>query len=89
MYGSVLTSVLALLAVISLRVERKGVMAALWLFNVVGTIDLLNALRHVEANFGAAWYVPTVIAPMLLVTHFMIFVRLPKLVVIPEKSVSK
>jgi hypothetical protein len=88
-YGSLLTGVLALLALILLQFERKGVMAAFWLFNVVGTIDLLNALRHVEANFGAAWYIPTIVAPLLLVTHLMIFDRLPRLVAIPEKPISK
>ena len=45
-----------------------------------GTVDLLNALRHVNVapNFGAAWYIPTFLVPLLLVTHFMIFVRLLK-----------
>ena len=88
-YGSLLTGVLALLALILLFVERKGVITALWLFNVVGTVDLLNALRHVEANFGSTWYIPTILAPLLLVTHFMIFDRLPKLVAFPEKSLPK
>jgi hypothetical protein len=51
-----------------------------WLFNIVGTIDLVNALRHVDVaqNFGAAWYIPTMLVPILLITHSMIFVRLLK-----------
>lgn len=88
-YGGILTGVLALLALALLRIRRHGAMGAVWLFNIVGTVDLLNVLRHVPANFGAAWYIPTLIAPLLLVTHFMIFVRLPKLAEIPEKSASK
>ncbi len=27
---------------------------------------------------GAAWYIPTMIVPLLLITHAMIFVRLVK-----------
>lgn len=77
-YGDLLTSVLALLVLILLRIKLKGVMVLVWFFNVVGTIDLLNALRHVDVveNFGAAWYIPTLFVPLLLVTHFMIFARL-------------
>ena len=38
----------------------------------------LNALRHADAvpGLGATWYIPTFFVPLLLVTHFMIFVRL-------------
>ncbi len=77
-YGDLLTSILALLVLILLRTGFKGAMGLLWLFNVVGTVDLLNALRHVDVvqNFGAVWYIPTLYVPLLLVTHFMIFVRL-------------
>ncbi len=77
-YGDLLTAVLALLALVMLRSGWKGAMAALWVFNVVGTVDLLNALRHVDVapNLGAAWYIPTLFVPLLLVTHFMIFARL-------------
>jgi hypothetical protein len=32
----------------------------------------------VVVDFGAAWYIPTLFVPLLLVTHFMIFVRLLK-----------
>ena len=77
-YGDLLTGVLALLALIALRMRRGGASALVWLFNIVGTVDLLNALRHlnVAPDFGAAWYIPTFLVPLLLVTHFMIFARL-------------
>ena len=29
-------------------------------------------------HFGAAWYIPTFIVPLLLVTHFLIFRQLIK-----------
>ena len=89
-YGDLLTGVLALLTLVLLRIEWKGVIGAVWLFNVVGTIDLLNALRHVEvvADFGAVWYIPTFFVPLLLVTHFMIFARLLKPITSREKSAA-
>ncbi len=77
-YGDLVTGVLALLAVIALRTGWAGALALIWLFNIVGTVDLLNALRHLNVvpDFGAAWYIPTFFVPLLLVTHFMIFARL-------------
>ncbi|TDJ74165.1 MAG: hypothetical protein E2O38_01655 [Proteobacteria bacterium] len=77
-YGDLVTGALALLALIALRTGWVGAVALVWLFNIVGTADLLNALRHVNVApaFGAAWYIPTFLVPVLLVTHFMIFVRL-------------
>ena len=77
-YGDLLASVLALLALIVLRSGWAGAVAAVWLFNIVGTADLLNALRQAEAvpDLGATWYIPTFWVPLLLVTHVMIFARL-------------
>ena len=52
-----------------------GALPLVWLFNIVGTVDLLNALRQnvAIAHLGAAWYIPTFLVPVLLVTHFMMF----------------
>jgi len=77
-YGDLLAGVLALLALVLLRARRPGAITMVWVFSIVGTVDLLNALRHVDIPplFGAAWYIPTFLVPLLLVTHYMIFVRL-------------
>jgi hypothetical protein len=79
-YGDLLAAGLALLALIALRMQMGIAIGAVWLFNLVGTIDLLNALRHVDVaqNLGSTWYIPTLLVPVLLITHFMIFVRLLK-----------
>lgn len=79
-YGDLLTGVLALMALIALRTKWAGAFWMVWLFNIVGTVDLLNALRHLDVAplFGAAWYIPTMLVPLLLVTHFMIYIRLLK-----------
>ncbi len=77
-YGDLAAGVLALLVLIALRNRWAGTLALVWFFNVVGTVDLLNALRqaHAVPHLGAAWYIPTFWVPVLLVSHFMIFSRL-------------
>lgn len=77
-YGDLASGVLALLVLIGLRSGRTGVVPFVWLFNVVGTVDLLNALRHADAvpHLWAAWYIPTFWVPLLLVSHALIFSRL-------------
>ncbi len=77
-YGDLTAALLALASLIALRSGWAGAVALVWIFNIVGTVDLLNALRQPGAipDFGAAWYIPTFLVPLLLVTHFMIFVRL-------------
>ncbi len=77
-YGDLLTGVLALLALVALRNSWSVARVAVWLFSIVGTIDLMNAIRQTNAvpDFGAAWYVPTMLVPLLVVTQIMIFFRL-------------
>ncbi len=77
-YGDLVTGMLALLALIALRTGWAGALPLVWLFNIVGTVDLVNALRQdaAVAHMGAAWYIPTFLVPVLLVTHFMMFARL-------------
>ena len=80
-YGDLAAGLLAIVALLALRGGWGLAIPLVWLFNVVGTVDLLYAVIRgttVDAsqNMGAAWYIPTFIVPALLVTHFMVFVRL-------------
>ena len=77
-YGDLLSGLLALLALVALRRDAGLALPLVWVFNVVGTLDLLNALRQAEAvpTLGATWYIPTFFVPLLLVTPAMIFARL-------------
>ena len=77
-YGDLVSGLLALLSLVALRGGWGLALPLVWLFNIVGTVDLLNALRHADAvpDFGATWYIPTFLVPVLLVTHVMIFARL-------------
>ncbi len=77
-YGDLASGILALVAIIALRSRWSAALPLVWIFNVVGTVDLANALRHLDAvpRFGASWFIPTMLVPLLLVTHFLIFKRL-------------
>ena len=76
-YGDIIAAVLALLALVFLRSEA-GV-AALWIFNLWGSADLLNAFYQANhtgllaGQLGAAFFLPTLIVPLLLITHGLAF----------------
>jgi len=78
-YGDLLASLLAFASIAALRVGWTMAIALVWVFNLVGSLDLINALfqglRH-DVQLGAAYYIPTVAVPALLVAHTMIFAML-------------
>ena len=77
-YGDLAAGVLAVLTLVALRRRSSMMISVAWVMHIVGTADLANALTKVEAVpfFQAAWYIPTMIIPLLLVTHFLAFRRL-------------
>lgn len=77
-YGDLISGLLAIACLFALRNTWKLALPLVWIFNVVGSVDLLNALRQAEAvpYLGATWYIPTFVVPVLLVTHVLIFARL-------------
>jgi hypothetical protein len=77
-YGDFISGLLAILALVALRRNWAAAIGLVWIFSIVGSVDLLNALRQAEAvpHFAAAWYIPTFLVPLLVVTHVMVFVRL-------------
>jgi hypothetical protein len=83
-YGDLIAAVLALLSIAALRRRASFALALVWIFNIGGFVDLLNALvfgiraNVASAPLGAAWYIPTYAVPALLVTHIMIFSMLLK-----------
>lgn len=79
-YGDLASGLLAIVALVALHRKWAVAIALVWVFNLVGMADLLNALRQEEAvaHFGATWYIPTFLVPLLLVTHVMVFARLVK-----------
>ena len=78
-YGDLATSLLALFGVATLG-SRLGT-SIIWVFNIVGTVDLVNAFYQADrlgvgnapGLQGAAYFIPTVLVPLLLVTHVLVF----------------
>jgi hypothetical protein len=78
-YGDLATSMLALLSIATLG-SRLGTIIV-WVFNIVGTMDLLYAFYQGDrlgvgitpGLQGAAYFIPTVLVPLLLVTHALVF----------------
>ena len=79
-YGDFATGVLALLALLTIRVRPL-----FWLFtvafNLVGTVDLLVNYFHavkiglpeMAGQLGAAYVIPIIYVPMLMITHVVAF----------------
>jgi len=69
---------LALVAIALLRARSRIAMPSVWLFSIVGLVDLLNAFyqassAHVQPEqFGAVYFTPTFVVPAAIVTHVMI-----------------
>jgi len=76
-YGDLVAASLALLSLATLR-SRAGIAIA-WIFNLWGSFDLLSAFYHggtaglMPGQLGAAWFIPTFLVPLMLVTHALAF----------------
>lgn len=76
-YGDIIAAALALLSLLLLP-DRAGVVIA-WVFNLWGTADLLSAFylaNHaglLAGQLGAAYFIPTLVVPLLLITHALGF----------------
>jgi hypothetical protein len=74
-YGDLLAGLLALAALLALRARSPAALPVVWLFSVVGLLDLINAFYQslaADGQLGAGYYIPTVVVPALVVTHVMI-----------------
>jgi hypothetical protein len=76
-YGDLVAATLALLSLVSLP-RRAGIVIA-WIFNLWGSADLLNAFYQANdaglmaGQLGAAYFIPTLVVPLLLITHGLVF----------------
>ena len=78
-YGDLAAASLALIALAALRTRLAGLLV--WIFNIFGTADLLNAfyqgnrlsLADTPGLLGAAYFIPILGVPLLLVTHILVF----------------
>jgi hypothetical protein len=78
-FGDLGAGILAIVATVALARRAPWARPAVWLFNLWGAADLLFAylqggrLDVPPGAFGAAFFIPTAIAPPMLVTHFLAF----------------
>ena len=76
-YGDIIAAILALLSLLLLP-SATGVALA-WVFSLWGSVDLLNAFYQANqagllaGQLGAAYFLPTLVVPLLLITHGLAF----------------
>src|SRR5260221_13128824 len=81
-YGDLTAVILALLALASVRTESALAIPTVWLFNIVGFLDLIYAniatfRDHVDpVQLGASYYLAALNVPAMVVIHIMIFAYL-------------
>ena len=81
-YGDMATAFLALFALIALRASWTYAIASVWLCVTVGMLDTGNAIIQsmrysvFSEPLGVNWVIVTVYVPALLVTSFLIFLKL-------------
>src|SRR5262249_26969833 len=76
-YGDLIAAILAMAALAALK-TRLGIPLA-WVFNLWGMMDLLYAFYEGNqaglrpGELGAAYFIVTVLVPLLLITHGLMF----------------
>ena len=83
-YGDLVAGILAIIAAAAVACNLSWAIAAVWVFNVWGALDLLYGfykgartnLALDPGSLGAAYYLVTAIVPPLLVSHVLVFVVL-------------
>lgn len=79
-YGDLVAAILAALATLALSTGASWAISIVWVFNVWGAADLLYAIYQGQigvgigpGSLGAAFFIPTVVVPPLLIMHGLIF----------------
>jgi len=79
-YGDLIAAILAAIATLALYGGRSWAIPVVWVFNVWGTLDLLLGFYQGEigariepGSLGAAYFIPTVLVPALLIIHGLTF----------------
>jgi hypothetical protein len=82
-WGDLIAASLALFSMAALSWRWSIAVPIVWIFNIWGTLDLLNAYyMGVKIGnpglFGAGIYIPALYVPVLLVSHVLAFVLLAR-----------
>jgi hypothetical protein len=80
-FGDLLAALLAVTALHAVVRGRPAARTLVWIFNLVGTIDLIVAtttatVYGAAVHMGPAYWIPSFWVPALLVTHYVTFVVL-------------
>jgi hypothetical protein len=81
-YGDLTAALLALVALACVRYENRAAATMLWLFNIVGLLDLIYAnistfKDHVDPTYlGVSYYLAAINVPAMVVVHIIIFAYL-------------
>jgi hypothetical protein len=82
-YGDLAAAILAGIATLALAARASWAIPMVWVFNVWGTLDLLHAIYQGQigvgidpGSLGGAFFIPTVVVPLLLVLHGLIYWQL-------------
>ena len=80
-FGDMLTAIIALVTIPIVLRGSPFAKAAVWFFNIFGTIDLIVAITlatiyDAPVAMGPAYWIPAFWVPLLLVTHYVTFVLL-------------
>ena len=82
-FGDLLAAALAVAAIAAIVSNASGARIFVWIFNVEGTLDLINAITlatiyNAAPFMGPAYWIPAFWVPALLVTHYITFLVLLK-----------
>ena len=76
-FGDIIAAILAVFSLLLL--PRSVGIAVTWIFSLWGSADLLNAFYQANhagllaGQLGAAYFLPTLVVPLLLITHGLAF----------------
>ena len=80
-FGDLLAAALALVALATMVANARGARLLVWIFNIVGSLDLVLAIVLATVfvaapSMGPAYWIPAFWVPALLVTHYVAFIVL-------------
>jgi len=78
-YGDLITALLAVITLLTLRADLGFAIVLVWITNLFGFADFVNAgvqatkVNAYDYKLGGFWFLPTFFVPSLVVTHFWMF----------------
>jgi hypothetical protein len=81
-YGDIVTALIALVALVALRLRLSAAIPLVWLFLTVGSLDTVNAIIQsmrfsvFTHGLGVNWVIVTIYVPALVVSSVLIFIQL-------------